>query len=164
MKLVLCVLCLCALGCVSAPAGDTVSSASYVGDRSNTALNEIVVSVSSGGPGTKTYNNLHVILAAIINVKQETYASFYDVERIVRRMEPRTSARVVDIVLAGGPLAPSQLSELRGRVLAAAQAEFDVAYAKWEHAPEFDVALVVTSLYLTDGSVGRAPTGGRGWW
>jgi hypothetical protein len=104
-----------------------------------------------------------VILAAIINVRQETYVSFYDVDRS-RRMEPRTSARVVDIVLAGGPVAPSQLSEVRGRVLAAAQAEFDAAYAKWEHAPEFEVALVVTSLYLTDGSVGRPANAGRGWW
>ena len=128
------------------------------------ALNEIVVSVPSGGPGTKTYNNLHVTLAAIINIRQVTSESDYDVERMVRRMEPRTSARVVDIVLAGGPVAPSQLSELRGRVLVAAQAEFDVAYAKWEHAPEFEVVLVVTSLYLTDGSVGRAPSSGRGWW
>jgi hypothetical protein len=163
MKLVVSVLCVCALGCTTAPTGDTVHYAGYVGDRSSTALNEIVVSVPSGGPGTKTYNNLHVTLAAIINVRQVTSQSDYDVERIVRRMEPRTSARVVDIVLASGPVAPSQLSELRGRVVAAAQAEFDAAYAKWEHAPEFDVALVVTSLYLTDGSVGRAATGGRRW-
>jgi len=125
-------------------------------------MDEVVVSVPSAGRESKTYNNLHVTLAAIINVKQVTSADFWDVERIVRRMEPRTSARVVDVVLGGGPVAPAELSELRRKILAAAQAEFDTAFVKWEHAPEFEVRLVVTSLYLTDESVGHtAPARSR---
>jgi hypothetical protein len=44
-----------------------------------------------------------------------------------------------------------------------AQSVFDKEYSKWSKASYFDVKIAITSLYLTDLSVGKAPTPRR-WW
>jgi hypothetical protein len=164
MKLPLAAACLVFTGCLTLPSDPaTTSAASYVGDRTHLALDEIVVGVAAPGAGAQL-RNLHVGLAAIINAKEVTYADPYDVEWMVRRMEPRIAARVVELALGAGPVGPGELRTLRGGIATEAQAAFDAAFARWKHAAAFEVDLVVTSLYLTDGSVGREVRGARRWW
>lgn len=163
MRLLLTAAALALTGCLTVPADPAATSAaSYVGDRAHLALDEVVVSIAA--PGGADLRNLHVGLAAIINAKEVTYADLYDVERIVRRMEPRIAARVVELALGAGPVGAGELGALRGRIATEAQGAFDAAYARWKHAAAFEVELVVTSLYLTDGSVGREAGGRRRWW
>ena len=155
---------LVALGCATIP-GDPAqpAHASYVGDRAHLGFGEVVVSVPTAPEGA-SYHNLHVGLAAIINPTRQSSSSLYEVQGIVRRMEPRIAARVVGEILSAGALGPAQLGSLRGGLAAAAQAEFDSAFAKWRQATNFEVEVVVVSLYFTDGSVGReALDPGRLW-
>jgi len=160
VKIVVLVVCLFTTACVSLPA-DQTSYAGYVGDRATISLSEVVVSVQSP---SVPFSNLHVGLAAIINPSDFSYSEAYDVERIVRRMEPRISSRVVQTILATKAVTPGALPSLRDRILAEAQSSFDAAFAKWEHAPAWNVELAVTSLYFTNGSVGRGTAGSGRWW
>lgn len=164
MKFILSAVCLLAIGCMTLPTDETQpSAAGYVGDRAHTSLSEVVVTVP-GPSSSSDYNNLHIGFSAIINAKQVSYFDLYDVERIVRRMEPRVASRVVELVLGTGSVSPAQLPTLRARIAADAQAEFVAAFSKWQHASEFEVELVITSLYFTNGSVGREDSVSRRWW
>ena len=154
---------LAVLSCVTLPAGEgTTSGAGYVGDRASLTFTEIVVSVPRAAePG---FQNLHVDLGALINPKKASRFSPYEVEDIVRRTEPRISAHLLDVILAAGPIADPELTRLRDRITLEAQAAFDSLFGTWKHAEEYEVRVVVTSLYFTDGSVGRPPASRRLWW
>ena len=91
------------------------ASASYVGDRATTTLDEIVVSVpsrtSEGG-----YQNLHIVLAAVVNPKSFTFGSVYEVQGIVRRMQPRVSSRVTEHLLEKEEVSIETLPNIREEV------------------------------------------------
>lgn len=148
-------------GCGSLPGDpDQTSFAAYVGDRASLSLDEVVVGVQNQ---SVPYCNLHVGLAALINLKGFSRSEAFEVEHIVRRLEPRIASRVVQTVLDAKAVTPAGLPSLRERIVAEAQSSFDAAFSKWTHAAEWNVELTVTSLYLTDGSVGRSPAGGGRW-
>jgi hypothetical protein len=150
------------LSCVTLPAGEGGSSAAYVGDRASMALTEVVVSVPS--PAAPGYQNLHVVLGALVNPKKVSLFSPFEVEQIIRRAEPRISAHLLGIILASGSLGAPDLPRLRDRIAIEAQAAFGTLFGTWKHADEYEVRVVVTSLYFTDGSVGRPPESRRFWW
>ncbi len=148
-------------GCGSVPGDpDQTSFAAYVGDRASLSLDEVVVGVQTQ---TAPYSNVHVELAALINLKDVSRSEAYEVEHIVRRLEPRIASRVVQTVLEGKAVTPAGLPTLRERIVVEAQSSFDAAFSKWTHSAEWNVELTVTSLYLTDGSVGRSPAGSGRW-
>lgn len=138
------------------------SGAGYLGDRSSVGLDEIVVSVPS--EGTPPFRNLHVGLAAIINPRDVSLYTPTEVESVVMRTQARLDARLVEVLLAAGPVRIGDLPTLRQRLAQEAQAVVDNVLAAWKHADEYQVTVVVVSLYFTDGSVGRQPTRGRTWW
>jgi hypothetical protein len=92
--------------------------------------------------------NLHVTLGAIINPRSATFSTPYELTDIISRSKARMDARVVDIVSMSGPI--SDLSALKRQIADAAQSVFGSAYAKWEKAKDYQVEIVVTSLYLTE--------------
>lgn len=166
--LLLLVLSLGLAGCITTPApqGQT-SKAHYIGDRAMLELDEMVftVNLQDDLPATSPYQNLHVRFTAVINPKATTTAgSLYEVDDIVGRLQPRIRARVVEIVPIGHPVAVQSLESLKTTITQEAQAAFRSSFAKWKHADDFDVQLVVASYYLTDLSVGPAPQTRRGWW
>jgi hypothetical protein len=163
MKTLLLSLCLLTTACVSFPRDPYLTSAAaYVGDRSALSFGEIVVTVR-GPAGSGPYHNLHIGLGALFNLKSVSLFDLYDARDIVFRAQPRVSARVVEAVLAANEVDPAQLAALRERVADAAQREVDTAFAKWGGSKQWEVQLVVTSLYLTDPSVGRMVSRGSPW-
>jgi len=149
-------------GCVTVPSdSNQISSASYVGDRGGVPLQEVVAAVSSKGD-PKAFMNVHVTLAAIINPKQTTLSDLQDVKSIIYRLSPRISSTVVTVI-QGAPVSAEDLGSLRDKITGAANRILSGEFSKWTSSSDYDVQIVVTSLYLTNGSVGRSVEG-RQWW
>jgi hypothetical protein len=151
-----------ASGCVTSPSPEgTTTSAYSVGDRGRVTFDEVVVSLPFRGANAP-YQNLHVALAAIINVRRTTSAMPYQAEDIARRLEARISARLSDVLGGLGEQTVSDTVALRKQVLAEAQSVVDEALHQWEHGSEYRVEIVIASLYWTDASVGRVQQQQRG--
>lgn len=150
-------------GCVMAPSPQGgISSAAYVGDRGSMSLDEIVVSLPAIGDGARI-RNLHIFLSAVINPVRPTTAHEYDARAIVQRAHTRIASDLVAAV-ASGKINPSAgLTDLRMQILGQAKITFDPIYAKWVHSGDLRVDLVLTSLFFTDGSVGKYPQSNRFW-
>jgi len=140
-----------------------VSYAYAVGDRTRVALDEVIVSLPLKG-ATQPYQNLHVGLAATINPVKTTVYGPYTVADILQRLEARIGARVVEVLSVMKEQSLDDMPALRARVAREAQAVVDEAMQRWQHGSEYDVKVLVVSLYWTDTSVGRAPTGRHWWW
>ncbi|MFO1475084.1 MAG: hypothetical protein U1F98_00360 [Verrucomicrobiota bacterium] len=153
-------------GCATTPAPEGQAySASYVGDRSRVSLDEIVVSLPLKG-AAQPYQNLHVGLAATINPVRAGATSYgmYSVTDILQRLEARIGACLVESLAGMKEQSIDNLQELRGRIVWEAQSVVDEAMKHWQHGADYDVKVLVVSLYWTDASVGRAPVVRRGWW
>jgi len=135
------------------PPGQT-SKAGYIGDYDTSNLGEIMVSVPTGDKANQ-YNNLHLSFSALINPKEATIGSSYNVSSIVQRYNSRLSAIIVKEILIYGNISVQDLLPLRDKLLEKAQEEFNQMFSKWTHADKFDVEIVLTSIFLTDGTVGR---------
>ena len=107
--------------------------------------------------------NVHISLAAIINPKETSPSETYEIQSIVRRLSARIAARVVIFIQQRGAVEVSDLAALREEIVKEANRVFSSGFSKWAHAEDYEVQFVVTSLFLTDGSVGRTPGSARGW-
>jgi hypothetical protein len=158
--------CLCVAliaGCTTAPSGDQVYSASYVGDRDSVALGDVVVTVPLKDADAP-YANLHIVLSAIINPKKTSFSEVRKVNDLVVRLSPRICSAVVARILGHGVISASDLGALRKEITAEANRVFGEAFAKWVDAGDYSVEIVVTSLYLTKDTVGREAGTGRRFW
>ena len=150
-------------GCTTLPAPEgATSSARYVGDRATTTLDEIVVSVPMEGvPGG--YQNLHVTLSAIINPKNVWGTKVYEVRDIVRRLQPRVASNIVSLISQKGTISLASLPSLRDELAKATEGIVKTTISQWTRADEYEIEILVTSLFLTDASVGK-PEQTRFWW
>lgn len=143
------------IGCTTlSPPGGQTSKAGYVGDYDSADFVEIVVSVPTG-IHENHYQNLHVSFSALINPREATVKSSYKVSNIVQRFYVRLSSTIVEEILDYGRISVQDLAPLRDKLVNKAQSEFDQMFSKWSHSDEFDVEIVMTSIFLTDGNVGR---------
>jgi len=143
-------------GCTLLTGGDgRIYNAVYVGDRASVAFDEIVVAVPSKDRAGSVVN-LHVVLTALINPTRTMLPDIRELQSILTRLAPRIAAAVVVAAQDQGPLAAGDLSTLREALAKEANDLFASACKRWAHAQHYTVTLVVTSFYLTDGSVGRA--------
>lgn len=126
-------------------------------------MTEVVVSVPVG-EGADEFQNLHVSFSALVNAQRVSLSDRYEVEHIVRRSGTRLASDVVKEILGRGVVRARDLAALRGALAAKAQQAFDSVFAKWTRADSFSVEIVVTSIYLTDGSVGSCQGGARVLW
>ena len=157
------------IGCASTPSTQGKTSyASYVGDDASTKVAEILVAVPTGD-GPDQYQNLHVVFEALINVKpgassDPLYVSLHktsadllttqtEVGGILYRSATRMSAEIVKEVGSHGVILPKDLPALRTVLAEKAQQSFDTVFSKWKYADTYEVEIVITSMYLTDGSV-----------
>lgn len=156
------VACLAALsGCMTTPAPQGAAvSADSVGDRAGVVFNEVVVSLPFRG-SHDAYQNLHVAPAAVVNVKNTTSSSAYEVEWILRRMETRVAARLSEVLSGVGWQSLADTASLRQLVLKESQQVVDEALRQWKHGADYKVDIVIASLYWTDASVGRVQREGR---
>jgi hypothetical protein len=151
-------------GCITTPAPEGQAYSAYaIGDRTRVALEEIIVSLPLKG-ATQPYQNLHVGLAATINPVKTTLYAPYTVTDILQRLEPRISARVVEVLSDKKMSSLDDMPALRVQMAQEAQAVVDEAMRHWQHGAEYEVKILVTSLYWTDPSVGRSPAVLRSWW
>lgn len=151
-------------GCISLPAPRGQTSMSYhVGDAGAVPVTEVVVSVPVG-EGGDAYRNLHVSFSALVNAKRISLSDRYEAERIVRRSSTRLSSVIVKEIAGHGVVRVRDLPALRETLAGTAQQAFDSVFAKWKRADSFSVEIVVTSIYMTDGSVGRSDGGARVMW
>jgi hypothetical protein len=152
------------LGCVtSPPAGpDAMGSAYAVGDRARVGFDEVVVSLPYRG-ASAPYQNLHVSVSAFVNPVRKTPSSEWDVEGILRRSEGRMQAQLSQLLAAQGEQSPATDLKLRELIRATVQPIVDAALKRWEHGDDWRAEVMVSSLYWTDASVGRAAQG-RSWW
>jgi hypothetical protein len=158
------VACLSFVGCFTAPPPQNQGSiASYVGDRMSVTVGDTVVSVRVRDEGNKLHN-LHVGLGAIINPRDFTFAKTYDVADIVRRQQARINAEIVNLLTSKKGISMDTMSDLKAQILGAAQDVFSQAYAKWSHAKDFEIQIVVTTFYLTDLSVAAVGQRRTAWW
>lgn len=136
----------------------------YLGDRARVPFEEVVASLPLRGVNLP-YQNLHVSVAAVINVRKTTWGSTtYDLQDIVRRVEHRIAARLSEVLSGLGEQSLGDAAALRQRILAEAQPMVDEALRQWEHGADYRVDIVVESLYWTDSSVGRLARSRSGWW
>lgn len=143
------------MGCATLPPQGDTSKAAYIGDYYTSNLNEIMVSVPTGDKDNQ-YNNLHLIFSALINPKEITIGTSYDVSRIVQRFNDRLSSIIVQDILTYEKITVKDLPTLRDKLVKKAQTEFNQTFSKWTNAEKFNVKIVLTSIFLTDGSVASA--------
>jgi hypothetical protein len=125
-----------------------------VGDYDSADLGEIVVSVPTGVQENH-HQNLHLSFSALINPREAAIKSSYKAGNIVKRFYVRLSAIIVEEILNYGRISVQDLAPLRDKLVNKAQSEFDRMFSKWSHSDKFDVEIVMTSIFLTDGSVER---------
>lgn len=145
-----------------APQGQTYS-ASYVGDRASIPLNEIVLTVKLADGNGYSLQNVHAQFDAIVNPKDLAVASVYEVNDIVRRLEPRIRARVTDLGPVGKPMIFQELSAMEEQIAQTAATTFSEAYSRWAKAQAFDVQIVVALFYLTDLLMGSSARSRFNW-
>jgi hypothetical protein len=129
-------------------------------DRSAIDLSEVVVSVKSDqGP-----RNLHVWFAILI-IPTERFNEYElsDLSTVVRRTEGQIAAQATAELASRSSLPLASLGKLREELARNAQATLDAALGRRRWRDRFRVEAVITSLYFTDGSVGRARSAER-WW
>lgn len=161
------ILILLTCGCVSSPApADAKVSAYSVGDRGRVMFDEIVVSLpfrANDGTVVSTYQNLHVAPAAVVNVRRTTLSSAYEAESILERLQVRVAARLSEVLSKLPPQSLNDTAAIRAIVLKESQAVVNEGMTQWEHAQDYQIEMVIASLYWTDPSVGRASSP-RGRW
>jgi hypothetical protein len=148
-----------ALGaCISGPRQRFQSS--VLSDRAAIDLAEVVVTVrTEKGP-----RNLHVWYALLIQPLERLRPEEIDeLESAVRRSEGRIAAQATADLSARASVTTASLGTLRGELVGAAQKTFDDTIARWRFRRSFRIEAAITSLYFTDGSVGRARAAER-WW
>ena len=152
-------------GCVAPPppADQTGVSAYYVGDRARVAFEELVISLPLR-EAKAPYQNLHVSIAVLVNPQRKSYSTAYDVERIMRRLEVRVAAQILEMFSGKEEQSLENMERLRRRIQTEAQTVVDQALRQWEHGSDYRAEATVASLYWTDVSVGRLPQTQRGGW
>lgn len=149
-------------GCTSVPSDtNRISSASYVGDSAGMSIGEVVVAVPCK-EAQSGFINIHAVLAGIINPRKTSLSNTWDVQSILSRLSPRISSAVT-AVIQQEPAPTENLIDLRDRIVKVANRVFEVEFSKWTSAEDYDVQIVITSLYLTNGSVGRSGSGHSRW-
>jgi hypothetical protein len=149
-------------GCTTVPSdANRIGSASYVGDRGGVPIEEVIAAVPCKDDQTG-FMNIHVALAAIVNPKQTTLSDLQDVRSIIFRLSPRISSAVVTVIQQR-PASAEDFSTLRDSIAREANRVLSGEFSKWTSAEDYDVQIVVTSLYVTDGSVGRSAAGRQRW-
>jgi hypothetical protein len=117
-------------------------------------LDEIIASVPVEG-ANQPYQNLHVGLTALVTPRTAIPCDPEEVEAALHVFGPRISAAVLKLVTDSPTLSPHKLDHFRDDLAEAAQKAGAQAFARWPHAADCEIEVVVVSLYWTDSSVGR---------
>lgn len=131
-------------GCASTP-DYLATSAGYVVNRGTIQLQEIVVGVQIEGG---IYKTVHVNLTAIVTTDKFP-ADYEGIRTIIDHAQPRIAAAIVDEATLY-PVSGNVMGDLKRRIDERAQKTFQPIYAKWKHAGDYKIEIVITSLYFSD--------------
>lgn len=120
----------------------------------NHLFREVIVSGPVEGAG-QVYQNLHVHLAAMVKSKEPSVYEASSVSAMLNRLEPRICAEVVRILTDSPTLSPHKLDQVRDAIIAKIQPAIRQTLAEWPRADQYDVDVVIVSMYWTDSTVGR---------
>jgi hypothetical protein len=152
-------------GCVTAPAPKGQAySARYIGDRSSLSLGEQVFTIRVVDGQSSEQRNLHVQLEVLINPKTVSLSSEYEVDGIIRRLDPRIKARLADYLPMGKSIPINTLVGVKDEMVQEAQKALMASYSKWKKADDYEVQVVATGFHLTDLSSGTPAVATRSWW
>ena len=124
----------------------------------NHPFREVVVAVPVEG-AHQVYQNMHVQLVAIVTPLD---AAIYDPSSIrvmLDRLEPRACSEVMKVLTDSPTISPHKLDQVREAVLAKIQPVIRQTLHEWPHANQYDVEVVIVSMYWTDSTVGRRDLG-----
>jgi hypothetical protein len=139
-------------GCVTLTQSEGAGSkGSSVGDRA-LSFDPIVVPVRLEG-STSGYDNLHVLLAAMVNPRKTTLQSLDTAVGIVRRQEPRLRAEVVKLLLRKERVTLASLAALSDEITARSQASLTDTFSRWTGSSDYQVEVALTSLFFTGPNV-----------
>ena len=156
---------ICLTGCITTPAPEGQAySAKYVGDRSSLSLGAQIFTIRLADGPTSELRNLHVRLEVLINPRTVSLTSEYEVDGIIRRLDPRIKAKLADYLPTGKSITINSLPALKDEIVREAQATLLASYSKWKSASDYEVQVVATGFHLTDLSVGTPAVATRGWW
>jgi hypothetical protein len=129
-------------------------------DRAAIDLTEVVVTVRSDkGP-----QNLHVWFSILINPTERINPhELNEVEGVLRRTEGRIAAQATADLASRASVPTGSVGKLREELVSAAQSTLDSALARWRFRQRVRFEVAITSIYFTDGSVGRVRAAER-WW
>ena len=126
----------------------------------NQPFREVVVSVPVEG-AHQVYQNLHVQLVAIVNPTDPAVYDASTVRVMLNRLEPRTCAEVMKVLTDSPTISPHKLDQVRDAILTKIQPVIRETLREWPHAAQYDVEVVIVSIYWTDSTVGRRDLGPR---
>lgn len=146
-------------GCAAPGVGPRFPSSS-LGDRAAVDLAEVVVSVRTD-EGTK---NLHVWFSVLITpTRAVSEVQLAEVAGVMRRSEGRIAAQATEELVTRVTIPVGSLGDVRRDLVRVAQGILDQAISRWQLRDRFRFEAAVTSLYFTDGFVGRKRVAPR-WW
>lgn len=161
-SIILSALLLSAVGCAnlnSLASGSGVSP--YTTESSIVSYDEIIVALPMNVEG-QSVRNLHILLS--VEMRQTKVKGLYpDTEAsfIVEQASSRISNEIVDLVTQKKVNCDFYLSGLKQEIQERAQSAFEEYYGEWSKKENLKVKFLVTSLFLTDGSVGKTSNGSR---
>jgi len=145
--------------CVNAGPRDA-SRTSMPADRAAIDLGEVVVTVHTD----KGAQNLHVWFSILINPTERVNdREVSEVAGVLRRTEGRITAQATAELASRTSLPTASLGKVRDELIRAAQTTLDAAVTRWRSRDSFRIEAVITSIYFTNGSVGRQRAAER-WW
>jgi hypothetical protein len=121
---------------------------------------EVVVSVPVEG-AHQVYQNLHVGLMAAITTHDTAVGDPSAVKALAVRLEPQVAAEILKALTDSPTLSPHKLDQVRDNLAAKIQPVVDQTLAAWPPAAQYDVKVVIVSMYWTDSTVGRRDLSGK---
>jgi hypothetical protein len=120
----------------------------------NCAFREVIVSVPVEG-AHQVYQNLHVQLVAIVNPLNASVYDASSVRGMLNRLGPRTCAEVAKLLSESPTTSPHKLDQVHDAIITKIQPVIRQTLRDWPHASQYDVDVVIVSMYWTDSTVGR---------
>jgi hypothetical protein len=129
-------------------------------EGANVPFREVVASVPVEG-AHQVYQNLHVGLEALVTPHDPSVGDPSAVRMMTCRLEPKVAAEVLKVMTDSPTISPHKLDQVRDNITAKIQPVVRQVLEAWPQASQYDVEVVIVSIYWTDSTVGRTDLGGR---
>lgn len=154
-------------GCQSAPPSPPESPPPPVAkpaarfEGASIPFREVIVSVPVEG-AHQVYQNLHVGLMAAVTARDAAAGDPSAIKALALRLEPQVAWEVLKALTDSPTISPHKLDQVRDTLVAKIQPAVDQVLGAWPAAAQYDVKVIIVSMYWTDSTVGRGDLNGKG--